>query len=173
MPPPNRSMMASSSSSEQEGPIRTWFRHDSSGSKPRRRRTREENSGLELGAMGKTNCVEETQPDSSPPATRGRERSRASELREGKRIKQRRTKRRRKTISTTEGSEAAEKNMDSSSKYSSPIRRPKPLLIEKTTTNEDVVHVCNSDPVAVDAYHRDFQNYQKKLGLFSFPSADS
>jgi hypothetical protein len=44
-------MMASSSSPEQEGAIRTWLGHHSSGSKPRRRRMQEENNGLELGAV--------------------------------------------------------------------------------------------------------------------------
>ncbi|RLN09908.1 hypothetical protein C2845_PM11G23470 [Panicum miliaceum] len=157
--------MASSSSSEQEGAIRMWLGHDSSGSRPRRRRTQEENSGLELGVTGKTDCVEETQPDPSPPAARGRKGSRASESREGKRRRERRARRRRRKIATAEGSEAAvEKNTeDSSSEYSSPIHRPKPLLIEKTASSGDVVHIYNSDPVAGDAYHRDFQKYQKKL----------
>ncbi|CAL5019955.1 unnamed protein product [Urochloa decumbens] len=73
-------------------------------------------------------------------------------------------KRQRRTTTTGEGSKAAvEKDTDSSSEYSSPIRRPVSLMVDKITSSGDVVQVYNSDPAAVDAYHKDFQKYQKKL----------
>ncbi|RCV08682.1 hypothetical protein SETIT_1G346500v2, partial [Setaria italica] len=57
---------------------------------------------------------------------------------------------------------AVEKDTDSS-EYSSPVRRPKSLLVKKTTSSGDVVHVYNSDPEVVDAYHKDYAKCQKKL----------
>ncbi|CAL4967368.1 unnamed protein product [Urochloa decumbens] len=80
-------------------------------------------------------------------------------------------RRRRRTATTSsphqdvgEGSDAAvDKNSDSSSEYISPLRRPKSLMEDKITSSGDVVQVYNSDPAAVDAYHKDFFKYQKKL----------
>ena len=54
-----------------------------------------------------------------------------------------------------------------SSDYSSPLRRPKPLLVEKTTSNGEIVYEYNSDQEVVDAYHKDLDKYHKKLGLFA------
>lgn len=62
---------------------------------------------------------------------------------------------------------AVEKDTDSS-EYSSPVRRPKSLLVKKTTSSGDVVHVYNSDPEVVDAYHKDYAKCQKKLGWFAW-----
>ena len=59
-----------------------------------------------------------------------------------------------------------------SSDYSSPLRRPKSLLVEKTTSNGEIVYEYNSDQEVVDAYHKDLHKYNKKLGLwasFSLP----
>jgi hypothetical protein len=39
-------------------------------------------------------------------------------------------------------------------------------MVKKITNNGDVVYIYDSDPETVDAYHKDFQNYQKKLGRF-------
>ncbi|OQU85853.1 hypothetical protein SORBI_3004G325500 [Sorghum bicolor] len=50
-----------------------------------------------------------------------------------------------------------------SSDYSSPLRRPKSLLVEKTTSNGEIVYEYNSDQEVVDAYHKDLHKYQKKL----------
>jgi hypothetical protein len=43
---------------------------------------------------------------------------------------------------------------------------PKHPMVKKITNNGDVVYIYDSDPETVDAYHKDFQNYQKKLGRF-------
>ena len=59
-----------------------------------------------------------------------------------------------------------------SSDYSSPLRRPKSLLVEKTTSNGEIVYEYNSDQEVVDVYHKDLHKYNKKLGLwasFSLP----
>lgn len=39
-------------------------------------------------------------------------------------------------------------------------------MVKKITNDGDVVYIYDSDPETVDAYHKDFQNYQKKLGRF-------
>ncbi|KAJ1281376.1 hypothetical protein BS78_04G301800 [Paspalum vaginatum] len=75
--------------------------------------------------------------------------------------RRKRRKRRRKTATTSPPLDSTEKNTDSSD--SSPLRRPKSLLVEKITSSGDVSHEYNSDPDAVDAYHKDFYKYQKKL----------
>ncbi|CAL5056173.1 unnamed protein product [Urochloa decumbens] len=137
---------------EQEGATRTRFRSDSSDSEPQQR--------VPLPSRRRKRTHEESDSGLEPRTNRRR----ASGSQEGKRRGEKKMKRQRRTTTTGEGSKAAvEKDTDSSSEYSSPIRRPVSLMVDKITSSGDVVQVYNSDPAAVDAYHKDFQKYQKKL----------
>ncbi|XP_066333083.1 uncharacterized protein [Miscanthus floridulus] len=98
---------------------------------------------------------------------------------EKKRKRRRGSKRRRMAAKSWFPPAALEKNTDcslspqrnngkgskdtDSSDYSSPLRRPKPLLVEKTTSNGEIVYEYNSDQEVVDAYHKDLDKYHKKL----------
>ncbi|KAL6633405.1 hypothetical protein ACP70R_026076 [Stipagrostis hirtigluma subsp. patula] len=153
---------------------RTRVYFDSSGSESEQPHLSSRRRGRRTGAATGRGYSSETTEDSSrspsyfPPATISATSSAQKGKGKGKRRRMTATvspyqlPSKRPLLGTGEHSEAEEeKHTDSSS--SSPIRKPRSLLVKKTNASGKEVHVYNSDPVVVRAFHRDFRKYQKKL----------
>ncbi|XP_066333081.1 uncharacterized protein [Miscanthus floridulus] len=124
-------------------------------------------------------AVRSKKRDAPPDMQEGTEGTEKKKKNKNKKKKKRKTKSRRTSAKSSPPPASLEKNTDpslspqrnngkglkdtDSSDYSSPLRRPKSLLVEKTTSNGEIVYEYNSDQEVVDAYHKDLHKYNKKL----------